>query len=303
MTVVPDSATRETVELRRGRFACLVSPRCGGSIANLRMDGPDGILDLLRPASESAIAGTFAPDLGCFPLVPFSNRIAGARFTFRGREIVLPTDPGSPHCIHGHGWSSHWQAERLSEHAVRLHYRHEPDSWPWAYEAVQTIALTGSGLAVALELVNLSDEVMPAGIGLHPYFPKPPDTIVATRVETMWESDETILPRTRRALPAHLRFADGLAMDGIVLDNGFTGWDGFARISWPSLGYRLELRAEGPFGHLIVYAPRDEGYLCLEPVSHMTDAVNRPEVADNGLVALEPGGRLAGRMELSVEPL
>lgn len=303
MTATPDTVAWELLELRHAGLGCLVSPRCGGSIARLWTAVDNGTVDLLRPASDAALAGDCAPDMGCFPLVPFSNRIAGGHFAFQGREIVLPADPGSPHRIHGHGWSAPWQAERLSDDGVRLRYRHRADSWPWTYEATQTIELTQDGLSVLLELVNLSDTAMPAGIGLHPYFPKPPGTIVTARLETMWENDDTIVPRTRRSLPQELEFPAGVAMDGVVLDNGFTGWDGLAAIDWPDIGHRLTVRAEGPFGHLIIYAPPGESYMCLEPVSHMTDAVNRPEIADNGLVTLPPGGRLAGRMALTVERL
>lgn len=292
-----------TIALTHGAMECLLAPDCGGSIAAWRMNRPDGPLDLFRPASEAALAGNFAPDMACFPLVPFSNRIAGGRFTFQGRAVAMPTDPGSPHRIHGHGWSAPWSVEGRTDRAARLVFRHDADSWPWRYSAAQTIALDEDGLTVALELVNDSDSDMPAGFGLHPYFPKPPGTRVTAGLTGVWDSDETILPRTRRALPPAWNFPKGVAMDGLVLDNGFTGWDGAAALVWPEHGLGLSMIADGPFGHLIVYAPAGGDYLCLEPVSHMTDALNRPGEPDAGIIALPPGERLTGTVRFRVESL
>ncbi|AWK87118.1 aldose 1-epimerase [Azospirillum thermophilum] len=289
--------------LRHGAIACLLAPDCGGSIARLTVEGPRGPIDLLRPASPAALAGTFAPDMGCFPLVPFSNRIGGGRFTFRQRRVRLETDPGSPHRIHGHGWQNPWMVEGLDGRSARLTYRHGADDWPWRYAAAQDISVERDGLTVSMELVNLSDEPMPAGIGLHPYFPKPPGTVLTANVATVWRNDDTLLPLAREAVPEAWDFPRGVRMDEVVLDNGFTGWDGVATLDLPALGHRLTIAADGPFGHLIVYAPRGESYLCVEPVSHMTDAVNRTEEPDAGLRVLEPGERLAGTVRLRVCPL
>ncbi|SMH59675.1 aldose 1-epimerase [Azospirillum agricola] len=297
----------DMVALRHGAMECLLAPGCGGSIAAWRRSGPDGTIDLFRPASEAAMAGDFAPDMACFPLIPFSNRVAGGRFTFQGRRVEMPTDPGSPHRIHGHGWAVPWrvegQVEERTASAARLAFRHRADSWPWSYSAAQTVALDDDGLTVTLELVNESDSVMPAGFGLHPYFPKPPGTRVTARLNGMWESDETILPRNRRPLPPAWNFPKGVAMDGLVLDHGFTGWDGRAVLEWPGRGLSLTIVADGPFGHLIVYAPAGEDYLCLEPVSHMTDALNRPQEPDAGVIALPPGERLTGTVRFRVAAL
>ena len=68
---------------------------------------------------------------------------------------------------------------------------------------------------------------------------------------------------------------------------------GTATLDRPQERLRLTMIADGPVGHLIVYAPPDEPYLCLEPVSHMTDALNRPQEADAGVIALPAGERLS----------
>ncbi|WP_448204749.1 aldose 1-epimerase [Azospirillum sp. sgz302134] len=292
----------EILALRRGDMECVLCPERGGSIARLTRHGPEGTVELLRPASDWALASGSAIDMGCFPLVPFSNRIDGGRFRFDGRDVELPLDmDGCPHAIHGHGWRAAWTVEDREESFARLVYRHAADGWPWRYGATQDIVLEEDGLHVALDLVNEDSRPMPAGIGLHPYFPKPPGTRLDARVHNVWMNDPTLLPAERAPLPAAWDFPEGVEMDRTVLDNGFTGWDGRAALTWPGLGLRLTLTADGPFGHLVIYAPRGEDYLCVEPVTHMTDAVNRSREADAGLCTLQPGESLRGTIRLRLE--
>jgi aldose 1-epimerase len=276
----------------------------------LTLRTPDGPLALLRPTPDDALdnstgAGGWGADgMGCFPLLPFSNRIADGRFQRGGTAVALPLNrAGCPHALHGHGWDVAWTTEWRAGDAVRLVYHHRADAWPWSYRAEQTIAVQDDGLLVTLELINTADTAMPAGLGLHPFFPKPPGTTVTAQVKGVWLNDDTMLPRQRNPLPRTWTFADGVAMDHLVLDNGFTGWDGRAVIVWPTAGRRLVLTADGPFGHLVVYSPRDADFLCVEPVTHMTDAVNRPQEVDNGLVMLAPGERLTGCLNLRVEAM
>lgn len=283
---------------------CLLRPRQGGSIARLTRHGPDGAVPLLRPASDWALRNGSAIDMGCFPLVPFSNRIADGRFGFDGRTVELPLNmDGCPHAIHGDGWQAPWTVEERSGAAARLVHRHGGTGWPWRYRAIQDIALEEDGLSVTLTIINEDERPMPAGIGLHPYFPKPPGTRLSAKVGGVWMNGPTLLPQARTALPAAWDFPDGVVMDRTVLDNGFTGWDGRAALDWPDRGLRLSLTTDGPFGHLVVYAPQGDDYLCVEPVSHMTDAVNHGREADAGLRALNPGDSLHGTMRLRLEPL
>ncbi len=285
--------TGTIIALRHGAMTLAAAPHIGGSLASWSLSTPNGPVELFRPASDGALAGDFAPDMACFPLVPFSNRIGGGRFVFQGREVVLATDPGSPHRIHGHGWSTPWTVEAVADDALRMGFAHRADDWPWSYRATQTVALDGDGLTVTLDLINESDSDMPAGLGLHPYFAKSPGSIVTADLRAVWDNDDTILPSRRRALPAAWDFRHGVVMDHVALDNGFTGWSGTATLDRPQERLRLTMIADGPVGHLIVYAPPDEPYLCLEPVSHMTDALNRPQEADAGVIALPAGERLS----------
>src|SRR5260221_9505770 len=97
------------LSLRTGRLAVDLAPSAGGSIARLTWDGRD----VLRPMAEAEIASGKGNNASAYPLVPFSNRIAGGRLVFEGEEIHLERNwPGVNHPMHGDGWARSWQGPR-----------------------------------------------------------------------------------------------------------------------------------------------------------------------------------------------
>ena len=78
-----------------------VAPDIGGSIVRLRY----GAAQVLRPMSKEALSAGQVREAASYPLVPFSNRIAQARFSVDGKPYVLRRNFGDhPHAIHGCGW-------------------------------------------------------------------------------------------------------------------------------------------------------------------------------------------------------
>ena len=60
----------------------------------------------------------------------------------------------------------------------------------------------------------------------------------------------------------------------------------------------LEISASAIFGRLIVFVPPGQPFFAVEPVSHDTDAFNRPG-AQGGLRVLAPGETLQGEMRFA----
>ena len=99
------------LSLRSGRLGLDLAPQAGGSIARFTADGS---IDLLRPTTPEAVASGRGNESSCYPLVPFSGRIANGRFVFDDTEIVLkPNWPGVRHPMHGDGWAKPWTVARL----------------------------------------------------------------------------------------------------------------------------------------------------------------------------------------------
>ena len=64
-------------------------------------------------------------------------------------------------------------------------------------------------------------------------------------------------------------------------------------------GARVELRAEN-LAHLVLHATAGGPFVCLEPVSHVADAMNRQDEPDNGWAVLAPGEARAGSLALTI---
>ena len=283
-----------------------VVPEAGGSLAAWRWETGGGTVDLLRVGHPAAVAAGGAGGLSCFPLVPYSNRIRRGRFTFEGREIALPLNFGDhPHSIHGQGWQAAWRVAEQDAGRVVLDYQHAADAWPFAYAARQTIALRPDGLEIALDLTNRSEEAMPAGAGLHPYFAGARAARLTAGVAGVWQVDDEVMPTAHTALPERWDLPRGRAVSELACDNVFTGWDGRARIERPDVGLVLELEAARPLRFLVVYAPVGEDFFCVEPVSHATDAFNRAAAGDpdTGMRVLAPGETLSAALSIAVTAL
>ena len=83
----------------------------------------------------------------------------------------------------------------------------------------------------------------------------------------------------------------------LALDHCFSGWDGGATVS----DARFTVQIASDLRHLVVYTPQSKPYFCVEPVSHLSNAVNRPDPLAHGLRALAPGQLQTATMSLTVE--
>ncbi|MEX1249959.1 MAG: aldose 1-epimerase [Hyphomonas sp.] len=243
-------------------------------------------------------------DAGCFALVPFSNRIRQAAFSFFGNRVSLPAPAfAMPHALHGLGWRQAWSCQAPRPGELIMVHTHAGGAWPWPYEASQHLSLAGNRLTLTLALRNTGTQPMPAGIGLHPYFPRRPDLALCVQADGYWKTDAANpgIPTSWSALsPDRGVFAEE-SPDTVDLDTCFTGWNGKARLDYSDPKLRIELTASAAFSNLVIYCPAGKNILCLEPVSHVNDAVNLADLsALQQMDRLEPGGCLAGTVVIDV---
>jgi aldose 1-epimerase len=285
--------------LRRGDFVLDLCPKWGGAIAEFR----SGERALLRPAGNAFLQHGDPRLAACFPLVPFSNRIADGRFRFQGRIYQLDRNfPPEPHAIHGHGWQHPWVVADASASRAELTFRHAVSGTPFDYRARQIFALHDDGLEVALEVTNAGDGPMPAGIGLHPYFRRTDGVTLRARLDHVWHPDERKIPKRRVALPATWDFARRLRLAPLDLDHCFDGWDGRAELHWPETDFTLVIEATPPLRHLVIYVPPGQDFFCIEPVSHVNDGFNLLDrgVDGTGVRVLAPGETLDAAVRFRV---
>lgn len=282
--------------LQAGRLAVELAPQAGGAIARFRV----GETDLLRPMTAADKASGHGNNAAAYPLVPFSNRIANGRLDFEGETFQLkPNWPGVAHPMHGDGWSHGWDIVQADGRSAEIVYLHEragmQGGWPFRYRARQSYRLEPDRLIVTMAIDNLEDRVVPAGLGLHPFFLREQDTELACRTQAVWLADAEVLPVKRVAVPAEWNFSTPRRVNEVVLDNCFDGWSGAATLTWPSRRLRLDLEASEPFRHVVIYVPPGQPYFCVEPVSHANGQV--------GVLPLGPGATRRGQIVFRLSDL
>ena len=82
-------------------------------------------------------------------------------------------------------------------------------------------------------------------------------------------------------------------------DNCFEGWTGPARIR----DEKFSLQLTSSLLYLVVYTPQNKDYFCVEPVSHVSNAIHMADPAAHGLRTLQPGERIEASMLLDVTVL
>jgi aldose 1-epimerase len=298
------------VEIATESARVRIAPDVGGSIVGFTLDDAP----ILRPTPDAAIAAGDVRQAACYPLVPYSNRIAHARLHFGGREFVLARNFGThPHAIHGVGWQRAWSVIEASPRAARLALRHDAQrdtaAWPWSFDATQTFHLTEDRralgpmrvlLVVTLSVANTGSEPFPFGLGWHPFFPKHATTRLGFAADAVWRNDATQLPQQHVAMPPEWRFDPPQALDAIACDNVFTGWRGTATLVEPA-GRLTVLDADRACTCLVIYAPPGRDFVAVEPVTHETDAFNRAAIGASrtGMRVLPPGAAFSCTMRVA----
>jgi aldose 1-epimerase len=301
----------ETIELSAGSARVVIAPAIGGSIAAFQCDGEA----ILRPTPEGALAEGTVRNFACFPLIPFSNRIADATLHWAGREYGLTRYvDAEPHAIHGNGWQRAWSVTRRESSRLAIELEHDASGarareWPFPYRARQRFALVADALAVTLELgldiENTGGDAFPFGLGWHPYLGRDAETELGFAARRVWYTDPSRLPTRLGAVPPQWNFDPARPIGATTIDNCFTGWRPPARVRWPARKLTAKIAADRACDYLIVFVPSDKSegrsFFALEPVTHMTDAFNRAsEDGDTGTRVLAPGASFSCTMSISV---
>jgi len=281
-------------------------PSLGGSVAAWQLDRPQGPLDLWRPWDGKT------QDLyqtASFAMVPWSNRISGGGFKHAGQFHTMRANrKGEPYPIHGDGWLQSWELEQPREDTLVMTLAsHGFDGNPYEYEAVQTFRLVEGGLDQRVQVRHLGTAPLPYGLGVHPWFPRTPQTRITAPVQGVWLCGEDPLPVAHTTeFPSGWDLNKGAPANGPLIDNGYTGWGGKASIAWPELGLQVTAsmpdfeRDGGTAQHFcLVYRPPQGPAFCFEPITQPINAFHLP--GQPGLRELGPGEQFSLNIQWRIE--
>ena len=291
--------TGEQFALRRGsghREVTAVVTELAASLRSLRVGG----LPLVQE---------YADELGPPPggagivMVPWPNRVAGARWTLDGVEQRLDvTEPSTGNAIHGLLRNTGYLPLDQTPDSVTLAATVFPQhGYPGHLGTTVRYALVDDGVEVAHTVVNHGATPAPVALGAHPYLrvgDTPSDDLVVTvAAETYLETDDRAIPVGERPVagsPYDLR--DGRRVGDTRLDTCFTDLTADAdahrhRLVAPD-GSGVELWSDLQCGFVQVYAnrafpmPAGPGTaVAVEPMTAAPDALN----SGRGLTWLPPG--------------
>jgi aldose 1-epimerase len=289
------------ITLQAGALRLEVAPSLGGALLGLWCDG----LPLLRPTPAAALATESVRDCACYPLIPFSNRIAGGRFTFDGIDYDLPRDQRDQrHALHGTAYAAPWNIQSVGPDSLHLTQSYRPGAkpcWPFAFSAWQIVRLKPDALIIHIGMRNEHAGPAPAGIGLHPYFMRRSGMRLRFLAQCRWLKNEAMIPYARTAIDGAYDHGSSRTIGALALDDCFAGWQRSATLDDPETRLQMVLRASSALDHLIVYTPPDGTSIALEPVSHRPDAINSPVMNDVGAMAcLRSNAILRGAVAIGI---
>ncbi len=278
------------LELHHAALHLSLRPELGGCVEGLWFSGTP-VLRSSRPGTLKDVQLS-----ACYPLVPFSNRIAQAQLQWSGTtHPLLKNFADEAHAIHGVGWQRAWQVLDVRDDFAMLSLEHRADTaWPFAFDASQIFRLKGNALELTLRITNQSPRDAPVGLGWHPYFVKRPGAQLQFAATGRWEMGGDKLP-TQRTPSSGLHTACA-ALD---IDNCFDGWAGSATLR----DTRLSVRLEADLKRLVVYTTPQKDCIAIEPVSHVNNAMNSPSSATElGVVVLAAGQSWQAHMSIHMQP-
>lgn len=251
------------IELRAGSARASIDPLRGGRVASLAI--ADREL-LLGPQS----ADNRSIRWGCFLMAPWTGRLAGGRFDWRGTAIQLPRTHGR-HAIHGLGWNRPWRIVAASGKVATLELDLREAGWPMGGTVRETITLAPDHIELRAEVV--AGDEMPVALGWHPWFLRRGGATVRLQAEAVLQVNRMIPTGETRPVRGRYDLRNGPELGARRLDDVFTGVRSPIIVGWPDLDLQIEMGHDQP--DVVVYTP--PRVFCVEPMTAPPNAFNRRE--------------------------
>jgi len=273
------------VELRAGPNRVALDPRRGGRVSSWTIDGEELLVGPPDDADTSI-------HWGCFVMAPWPGRLAGGRFEWRGREVLLRRTHGR-HAIHGLTWNRPWFVESATATEATLAIELPRDEWPMAGRVRQRATVTPTALRLEAE-IEAGAEPMPAALGWHPWFLRRGDPRL--RIDAAAYQLTSGMVPTGKSAPVSGRtdLRGGPRLGSRRLDLAYLDARSPAVITWPDL--ELTISFEPAPAPLVVYTPPES--FCVEPLTAPPNALAAPASARNGTGILSPGERCTATLEM-----
>ena len=263
------------ITLIAGDSTAEIRPDVGGRLGQIDL----GCGQLLRgPANDLGWS-----EWGCYPLLPWSNRLPGGRLRYGDLRADLPVNHPDGSAIHGLAASCPWTVDHHDEVSASLSV--DAQGGPYRVRGHLDYALSPGALDLVLRTTNLGERTVPVGIGIHPWFRSGPVRVPA---ELVWPG-EPMSTGPRVPVSGHHDLREPAMPE--PMDACFTG---LAATSVDVPGARLHW--QGPVTHVVVYSGQP-GWVCVEPVTMANDGIAMADRGEDGhgVQPLAPGTEIEVR--------
>lgn len=263
---------KDAIFIANDNLSVAITPRFG-AIYNI---WDNGVAMLWQPGyAKQAVT----PIGGCFPLVPYANRVKNGFFTLANKQYQIADNHcQQPHALHGDGWTNKWHVIERGNTWIKL--GHRSHLYPFDYSAEQTIKILDKSLSIDIKITHLGKNPMPYGLGFHPWFIKHDNTELFAPASHIWHEDQQHFPTTLSQVPAHLDFSTRhKKLPSGFINNLFLGWTANdkqqyqADIVYPNTQQMINIQSSQLLNRYMLYQSHSE-FFCFEPVSHDVDAHN-----------------------------
>jgi aldose 1-epimerase len=318
-----------TITAKDGRSVAWICPEIGGNAIAYTVRPASTWIQIFDVGSPAALRDT-PSRYGLPVLFPFPGGMRNGRYTWAGREYVVPptyptgSDPdGANIVIHGFAHIRPWRFVEQNADWIVLEFRTpdalDPDraaSYPFTVSLKHEIQIGPDGLTSVLTAENQGPEAAPLAFGLHPYFGAGVLGADRTQVKVELpgrsvrerstgtppqmtgerkpapEGPVSIVPLGDRMIASRTDFPPAPAVARVV---------NLVRIDGRS-GWTVELAMYTGYRDLLLFAPPAQNSISLEPQSHMPGGVSLPEGHPDGLAALAPGATLQAKATIRLVP-
>jgi aldose 1-epimerase len=336
--------------LREKEFGCevRVAVGYGFNVFSFKVATDSGVADVLYAEEGFPRTDLRATANGTPILVPFPNRIAGGKFTYDGKTYTLPCNDHGVNAIHGFAFDKPWRVvEESTEVDARIAGEFEmlrdseftEEHWPGNFRVRCELMFAKNYLAQYFTVKNLSDKVIPFGLGTHPYFRMPLDPAaeidrcgIDVQAEAVVELKNTLPTGRTYPVPDDLRLSQTITSNGVTgrtsvpigdrrLDHVFSllptrGRKGkrqrsFSHIvadRWKDVFPLVIVGHDDDFPYVVVYIPPHRKAICVEPYTCVTNSVNfgdrlSPDGPPTGLWHLQPSEERTSMITTQVMPI
>ena len=295
-----------------------IAPEFGFNCFEFRAAVDGKMLDVLDSVPGFELGGQKASGSGIPILFPFPNRIRAGRFTWEGRDYVLPGTDKWGNAIHGLCMDRPWRVVRQSDDFVTGQFQLSVDApdrrslWPSDFVIEVDYELVRSRLRARFRISNPSNQRLPWGLGTHPYFKVPlgqdsriANCLIEVPAQKLWELENCLPTGQMISVGEHNDLRDGAYLSTLKLDDVYTelecdGPQFDCLVLDERAGLQVTLTCPPIFREIVAFTPPNRAAVCLEPYTCPTDAVNlQAKGLNTGWRVLGPGQEFHTWIDLS----